>query len=45
MQAFQPVRGMRDLIGEEAQTFTHIIAKARETAYALSQIQMLQRTR
>jgi len=32
MPAFQPVRGMRDLIGEEAQTFTHIIAKARETA-------------
>ena len=32
MPAFQPVRGMRDLIGEEAQTFTHLIAKARETA-------------
>ncbi|TFH23571.1 histidine--tRNA ligase [Candidatus Bathyarchaeota archaeon] len=32
MPAFQSVRGMRDLIGEEAQTFTHIIAKARETA-------------
>jgi histidyl-tRNA synthetase len=32
MPAFQPVRGMRDLIGEEAQTFTFIIAKARETA-------------
>ena len=32
MPAFQPVRGMRDLIGEEAQTFTYIIAKARETA-------------
>jgi histidyl-tRNA synthetase len=32
MPTFQPVRGMRDLIGEEAQTFTHIIAKARETA-------------
>src|SRR5665647_17665 len=32
MPAFQPVRGMRDLIGEEAQTFTHIITKARETA-------------
>jgi histidyl-tRNA synthetase len=32
MPAFQTVRGMRDLIGEEAQTFTHIIAKARETA-------------
>ncbi len=32
MPAFQPVRGMRDLIGEEAQTFTHIISKAREIA-------------
>ena len=32
MPAFQPVRGMRDLIGEEAQTFTHIITEARETA-------------
>jgi histidyl-tRNA synthetase len=32
MPAFQPVRGMRDLTGEEAQTFTHVIAKARETA-------------
>ena len=32
MPAFQPVRGMRDLIGEEAQTFTHIITKARLTA-------------
>ena len=32
MPAFQTVRGMRDLIGEEAQAFTHIIAKARETA-------------
>ena len=32
MPAFQTVRGMRDLIGEEAQTFTYIIAKARETA-------------
>ncbi len=32
MPAFQPVRGMRDLIGEEAQTFTYITAKARETA-------------
>jgi len=29
---FQPVRGMRDLIGEEAQAFTAIISKARETA-------------
>ena len=32
MPAFQTVRGMRDLIGEEAAAFTHIIAKARETA-------------
>jgi histidyl-tRNA synthetase len=32
MPAFQTVRGMRDLIGEEAQAFTHIIGKARETA-------------
>ena len=32
MPNFQPVRGMRDLLGEEAQTFTHIIANARETA-------------
>ena len=32
MPAFQPVRGMRDLIGEDAQTFTYITAKARETA-------------
>ena len=32
MPTFQTVRGMRDLLGEEAQTFTHIIAKARETA-------------
>jgi histidyl-tRNA synthetase len=30
--SFQPVRGMRDLIGEEAQAFTTIISKARETA-------------
>jgi histidyl-tRNA synthetase len=29
---FQTVRGMRDLLGKEAQTFTKIIAKARETA-------------
>jgi histidyl-tRNA synthetase len=29
---FQPVRGMRDLIGEEAQTFIKIIAKARQIA-------------
>jgi histidyl-tRNA synthetase len=32
MPSFQTVRGMRDLIGEEAQAFTHIITKARETA-------------
>jgi histidyl-tRNA synthetase len=32
MPAFQTVRGMRDLIGEEAQTFTYIIANARKTA-------------
>jgi len=32
MPAFQTVRGMRDLIGEEAQTFTYIISKARQTA-------------
>jgi histidyl-tRNA synthetase len=30
--SFQPVRGMRDLIGEEAQLFTTIISKARQTA-------------
>jgi histidyl-tRNA synthetase len=32
MPTFQPVRGMRDLIGEEAQAFTTIITKARQTA-------------
>ena len=32
MPNFQTVRGMRDLLGEEAQTFTNIIAKARQTA-------------
>ncbi len=32
MPTFQTVRGMRDLIGEESQAFTHVIAKARETA-------------
>jgi histidyl-tRNA synthetase len=32
MPAFQPVRGMRDLVGEEAQVFTYIVDKARETA-------------
>jgi len=30
--SFQPVRGMRDLIGQEAQAFTNIISKARQTA-------------
>lgn len=29
---FQPVRGMRDLTGLEAEAFTHIINKSRETA-------------
>jgi histidyl-tRNA synthetase len=32
MPAFQPVRGMRDLIGEETHVFTSIINKTRETA-------------
>ncbi|MGA2386269.1 MAG: histidine--tRNA ligase [Candidatus Bathyarchaeia archaeon] len=32
MPNFQTVRGMRDLLGEEAQAFTGIIGKARETA-------------
>jgi histidyl-tRNA synthetase len=32
MPAFQPVRGMRDIVGEEAKAFTYIIGKARETA-------------
>ena len=32
MPNFQTVRGMRDLLGEEAQTFTSVISKARETA-------------
>ena len=32
MPSFQTVRGMRDLLGEEAQAFTGIISKARETA-------------
>jgi histidyl-tRNA synthetase len=32
MPTFQTVRGMRDLLGEEAQAFTYIIGKARETA-------------
>ncbi|MCL2359040.1 histidine--tRNA ligase [Candidatus Bathycorpusculum sp.] len=30
--SFQPVRGMRDLIGDEAQVFTTSIVKARQTA-------------
>ncbi len=32
MPTFQTVRGMRDLIGEEAKAFTYIIGKARATA-------------
>ncbi|MGD0644982.1 MAG: histidine--tRNA ligase [Candidatus Bathyarchaeia archaeon] len=32
MPTFQTVRGMRDLTDQEAQTFTHIISKARENA-------------
>ncbi|XHH09277.1 MAG: histidine--tRNA ligase [Candidatus Bathyarchaeia archaeon] len=32
MPTFQTVRGMRDLLGEEAQTFTFVITKARQTA-------------
>jgi len=32
MPTFQTVRGMRDLLGEEAQAFTRIFSKARETA-------------
>lgn len=32
MPSFQPVRGMRDLIGQEAQAFTYIVTKARKTA-------------
>ncbi len=32
MPSFQTVRGMRDLFGEEAQAFTYIMSKARETA-------------
>ena len=32
MPTFQTVRGMRDLLGEEAQVLTGIICKARETA-------------
>jgi histidyl-tRNA synthetase len=30
--SFQPVRGMRDLVGQEAQAFTLIVANARKTA-------------
>ncbi len=32
MSTFQPVRGMRDLLAEEAQTLNYVISKARETA-------------
>jgi len=32
MPTFQTVRGMRDLLPEEAETLNHVIAKARETA-------------
>jgi len=32
MSTFQPVRGMRDLLPEEAERLTYIISKARETA-------------
>jgi histidyl-tRNA synthetase len=32
MPTFQTVRGMRDLIGEEAQAFSTILSKARQTA-------------
>ena len=32
MPTFQSVRGMRDLLPEEAETLNHVIAKARETA-------------
>jgi histidyl-tRNA synthetase len=32
MSTFQPVRGMRDLIAEEAEQLTYVIGKARETA-------------
>lgn len=40
MPAFQTVRGMRDLISEDAQAFTYIIAKSRETAqlYGYSEV-------
>src|SRR4030042_6862558 len=32
MQSFQTVRGMRDLLAEEAETLNYVICKARETA-------------
>jgi histidyl-tRNA synthetase len=32
MSTFQPVRGMRDLITEDAETLSYVIGKARETA-------------
>src|SRR4030042_6583561 len=32
MPAFQTVRGMRDLLPEEAETLNYVISKARETA-------------
>ena len=32
MPSFQPVSGMRDIIGKEAQAFTYIVTKARKTA-------------
>jgi histidyl-tRNA synthetase len=32
MSTFQPVRGMRDLTGEDAQTLSYVIAQARQTA-------------
>jgi histidyl-tRNA synthetase len=32
MPTFQTVRGMRDLLNEEAQTFTHVISNAQRTA-------------
>ncbi|MCW4007026.1 MAG: histidine--tRNA ligase [Candidatus Bathyarchaeota archaeon] len=36
MPSFQPVRGMRDLLAQEAKTLNYIIAKARETAQLYS---------
>ena len=32
MSTFQPVRGMRDILAEDAQVLNYVIAKARETA-------------